>query len=138
MFPNDPDARDIAERAVIRCAAIFGGWGNFEKLAKSFVRKALRSYQRKLARKRRFKQKDDEFWQDAAERFAEPQPRPYEIDLEELLAALPAGDREIVERHYLREESVKQIAESLGKSVRTIQHRIHEAIAALQENAKNF
>lgn len=158
MYGDDRDAADVAENAVIRCATMFEGWGNFAKLAKSFVRSALRSYKRTLARKRRMKSRSNEYWKTTAEQTAETYRRSiptrmrgnggqweplaqinkHAIDLDTLLDTLPPDDREIIERHYLREESTAAIAASIGVSVRTVQRRIERSIGALQENVKNF
>jgi hypothetical protein len=51
MFPGDKAATFTAEDAVFQCAAAFIGFGSFEKLAKAFVRNALRNYRRGLASK---------------------------------------------------------------------------------------
>jgi RNA polymerase sigma factor (sigma-70 family) len=62
----------------------------------------------------------------------------HSIDLEALLGTLPADNREIIERHYLLDESPADIAAALGVSVRTIQRRIKRPIATLQEKFKNL
>ncbi|MBX3027221.1 sigma-70 family RNA polymerase sigma factor [bacterium] len=57
-------------------------------------------------------------------------------DLGRLLAALPAGQREVLLLRYADDLSLAQIGDALGIPVGTVKSRLHAALAALKARAR--
>jgi RNA polymerase sigma factor (sigma-70 family) len=161
---DDPDlageAEQVAIGAVMRATYAFNGWGHLDRLALSYVDKALLSYRgglyetekgkRTKKRKPRSrmnyhgteldedgKLKPDVFDYEPGNGFHSAYRRETSLEdrelVQKILAALPAPDGEILRRHHMDGEETASIAESLGCSQRTIQRSLEKSRKFLLE-----
>ena len=61
----------------------------------------------------------------------------FKIKLENAIAALPEGQREVFLLNRIEKKSYKEIAEMLGVSVKAIEKRMHKALVKLRGIIKN-
>jgi RNA polymerase sigma-70 factor, ECF subfamily len=68
-----------------------------------------------------------------AETIAAPQPDPRLAAAHEIIAALPALQREVLDLRFQHDLSYAEIAEALGVPVGTVRSRLHNALELLRE-----
>jgi RNA polymerase sigma factor (sigma-70 family) len=149
-------AEEAAHRAVMRAIYYFDGWNRLDLLALSYVDNALRSFIGGLYRtkkgKRTNKMKpqtftnchegkedvdgefiDDHLFDTAAPVEAAGESAATAELVSKMLAALPPGEAEIMRRHHIEGETVKDIARSLGCTVRMVQRSLKASREFLAE-----
>jgi RNA polymerase sigma factor (sigma-70 family) len=149
-------AEEAAHRAVMRAIYHFSGWNRLDLLALSYVDNALRSFVGSLYKTRKGKRTgelkpqtltgfhdgkedvdgehvDNFLFETAAPVEAADKTAQREELVKKMLAALPAREAEIMRRHHIEGEAVKDIARSLGSTVRMVQRSLKTSREFLAE-----
>jgi RNA polymerase sigma-70 factor, ECF subfamily len=144
---------DVLQQTFVRAATAIANFqarhpGAFRAWLKTIAENLIRDAEKRLRRERRAASPpaaatdDSGSWRALVDRLAgdstSPSGRVQQRDslrcLRVALASLPADQREVIERHYLQEQSLAQIAEVLGRTpdaVRGICYRARRNLRAL-------
>ena len=148
------DVEDVLHQTMVRAAGAIGRFeprqeGAFRAWLKTIADNLIKDAQKKKRRERRAGAPDgpprdagqDSSWAALVERIAgdgstpsvKTQRRENARRLRVALAALPDAYREVIERHYLREQSLARIAEDMGVSKGAIRSTCYRARKRLRE-----
>ena len=148
------DTDDVLHQTMVRAAGAIGRFeprqkGAFRAWLKTIADNLIKDTQKKKRRERRAGAPDgpagdagqDGSWAALVERIAgdgstpsvKTARRENARRLRVAMAALPDGYRDVIERHYLRDESLEQIAESMGVTKGAIRSTCYRARKRLRE-----
>ena len=148
------DAEDVLHQTLVRAAGAIGRFeprqeGTFRAWLKTIADNLIKDTRKKKRRERRVNAPDvpprdagkDSSWAALVEKIAgdvstpsvKTQRRENARRLRVALAALPDGYREVIERYYLRNESLSEIAEAMGGTKGSIRSTCYRARKRLRE-----
>jgi RNA polymerase sigma-70 factor (ECF subfamily) len=148
------DAEDVLHQTLVRAAGAIGRFeprqeGAFRGWLKTIADNLIKDTQKRGRRERRASAPDgprrdageNGSWAALVERIAgdgstpsvKTQRRENAHRLRVALAALPAGYREVIERYYLRDQSLAEIAQALGGTKGSIRSTCYRARKRLRE-----